>query len=91
MTLKINTEIFTEVANDPEHNRRAVAAAHEVLATDGAIAIPDELWRHYLRWSTHPEVLGSLDVATRYQWAADAVALLAHLRYSLGDLLADRV
>jgi hypothetical protein len=90
MTSKLNAELFTVEANDPEHNRRSVAAAHETLATQGAAAVPDTVWRHYLRWSARPEVLESLDVATRYEWAADAVALLAHLRYTLGDLLADR-
>ncbi|MCZ7556070.1 MAG: AMP-binding protein [Bacteroidia bacterium] len=90
MAVKIHSEIFASQSNDPEHNRRAVAAVHETLATQGAAAVPDTVWRHYLRWSARPEVLESLDVATRYQWAVDAVALLAHLRYSLGDLLADR-
>jgi hypothetical protein len=74
MTLKLNAELFTEVANDPEHNRRATAAVHETLATQGATVVPDTVWRHYLRWCARLEVLESMDVAMRYQWAADAVA-----------------
>jgi len=57
MTLKLNAELFTVESNDPQHNRRAVAALHETWATHGAAVVPDAVWRRFLGWSARPEVL----------------------------------
>ncbi len=90
MTSKLDARFVPDTAEDPERNRAVAAAVHEALRAHGAAAASDEAWRRFLRWSAQPDVLESLSPPSRYTWAEDAAAVLAHLRYTLGDLLADR-
>lgn len=86
----MDTRPDAAATSDPEHSRATVAAAHATLRSKGFAAREAEEWRRFLRWSSRPEVLETLDERERIAWAQDAAELLAHLRYTLGDLLDDR-
>ncbi len=86
----ISASVVPQDAGDRSRIREAVRAAHDLLQTRGAGVLADEEWRRFLSWSAQPDVLETLDDAERHTWAEDAAALLAHLHYTLGDLLDDR-
>lgn len=90
MNTTMDARLVFDADGDPEHSRATVAAAHATLRSEGFAARGADEWRRYLRWSARPEVLGVLEADSRRAWAADAAVLLAHLRYTLGDLLDER-